>query len=637
MIIAKKNEREIFFEKNIKLLPPPLQEILLKVDKKKLWEKVDVRYNEEGYPLCMYYDNGNVFKINSEKPLQEAKRWYDEIEEKGAGAIFLYGTGFGYPLFEVLSRKQSHTLVLVFEENIYLFSAMLHYFDLEPFIKNQRVVFLIGEERDFKKVLQEIFYSIILTMCTNPSLAFTHCAKRNFKDKYLKIHKYVFSQISLMVFYVGNDHKDNLTGFTNFMHNVKMVLENPYLSCLKGYFKDFPAFIVANGPSLDKNISQLKRIQDKGIIICAESSVIPLIKNNIKVDVMAVLERTKYTYEYHFKNVKHQEDMVLLALGVVDKNVFPSFSGAKIPVFRKKEAISSWLNGHIGDESSLDAGANVSHMAFELAVLFGANPIVFVGQDYSYGDKGVTHSKDSVYLEEKGERARKILESKRVIYVEGVYGEKVPSNQLWIDFKRGLEEKIELNPNKIVIDATEGGAKIKGTVCKKLSDVIDEYCSKKIEIKPYEIINESKKNILIYQRKNKLEKLKKDVKSHIQLFIKLKKRAVEGKFDCIEMIRICDNEEYLNHKITLEETYQKNIKAYQMFLEDEVSRYFCQQVLFVYYYLMNKLGIIDSKEKTKEIFKLQYDFFHHLGVVCQGVLVSFEDAARLLEGIDLKL
>lgn len=79
----------------------------------------------------MYYDNGNVFKINSEKPLQEAKRWYDEIEEKGAGAIFLYGTGFGYPLFEVLSRKQPHTLVLVFEENIYLFSAMLHYFDLE--------------------------------------------------------------------------------------------------------------------------------------------------------------------------------------------------------------------------------------------------------------------------------------------------------------------------------------------------------------------------------------------------------------------------------------------------------------------------------------------------------------------------
>ena len=44
-----------------------------------------------------------------------------------------------------------------------------------------------------------------------------------------------------------------------------------------------------------------------------------------------------------------------------------------------------------------------------------------------------------------------------------------------------------------------------------------------------------------------------------------------------------------------------------------------------------------GKEKTKEIFKLQYDFFHHLGVVCQGVLVSFEDAARLLEGIDLKL
>ena len=636
MIIAKENEREIFL-KNIKLLPPYIQNTVLKVDKEKLWEKVEVRYNEKGYPVCWYHDNGNSFKITSEKPIQEAKGWYDEIEKKGAGAIFLYGTGFGYSLFEVLSRKQPHTLVLVFEENIYLFSAMLYYFDLEPIIKNQRVVFLIGEERDFKKALEGVFYSIVLTMCTNPSLAFTHSAKRNFKNKYLKVHKYVFSQMALLVFYVGNDHKDNLIGFTNFMHNVKTVLQNPYLSCLKGCFKDFPIFIVANGPSLDKNITQLKRIQDKGVIICAESSVIPLIKNNIKIDVMAILERTKYTYEYHFKDVEHQKDMALLALGLVDKNVFPSFLGAKIPVFRKKEAISSWINSQIGDGSSLDAGANVSHMAFELAVFFGGNPIIFVGQDYAYGDKGVTHSKGSVYLEEKGKRARKILESKTVIYVKGNDGEKVPSNQLWIDFKKGLEEKIVSYPDKTVIDATEGGAKIKGTVFKKLSEVIDEYCNKKIEKRVFQLINENKKDISLRQRKDKLENLKEDVDRHIQLFKKLKKRAVEGKFDCNKMIRICNEEDYLKHRMSLEEVYQKNIKAYQMFVEDGVSRYFCQQVIFVYYYLMNKLGIIDSKEKTKEIFKLQYDFFYHLGVVCQSVLVSFENVAEILDGIYLDM
>ena len=211
---------------------------MLKVDKEKLWEKVEVRYNEKGYPVCWYHDNGNSFKITSEKPIQEAKGWYDEIEKKGAGAIFLYGTGFGYSLFEVLSRKQPHTLVLVFEENIYLFSAMLYYFDLEPIIKNQRVVFLIGEERDFKKALEGVFYSIVLTMCTNPSLAFTHSAKRNFKNKYLKVHKYVFSNGFIGVL-CGNDHKDNLIGFTNFMHNVKTVLQTHTLAVLKDVLKIF--------------------------------------------------------------------------------------------------------------------------------------------------------------------------------------------------------------------------------------------------------------------------------------------------------------------------------------------------------------------------------------------------------------
>ena len=49
----------------------------------------------------------------------------------------------------------------------------------------------------------------------------------------------MFSQMALLVFYVGNDHKDNLIGFTNFMHNVKTVLQNPYLSCLKDVLKIF--------------------------------------------------------------------------------------------------------------------------------------------------------------------------------------------------------------------------------------------------------------------------------------------------------------------------------------------------------------------------------------------------------------
>ena len=73
-----------------------------------------------------------------------------------------------------------------------------------------------------------------------------------------------------------------------------------------------------------------------------------------------------------------------------------------------------------------------------------------------------------------------------------------------------------------------------------------------------------------------------------------------------------------------------------MFVEDGVSRYFCQQVIFVYYYLMNKLGIIDSKEKQKKYLSCSM-IFYHLGVVCQSVLVSFENVAEILDGIYLDM
>ncbi len=633
MIVAKPGQTKEIFQKNIQLLSPWLRDSVLKIDESKLWEKVQITYNDEGYPICRYVKENTSFQITSERPIEEAQKWCNSISLQGTGAIFMYGSGFGYCLFELFMQKQPHTLVILFEHDIYLFVAMLHYFDLEPLIKTNKIAILIGDIEDFAKAFDQLFFSIVFANCTAPTIAFTPIAQRNFKTQYQKIHHYTFSQLGLFVFYIGNDHLDNLIGLHNLLANMKEIIKNPYLSCLKDKYKDVPAFIIGNGPSLDKNIGQLQKVNDKGLIISTESAIIPLMKNKIKPDILTIIERTKYTYTYHFENINYSKDIALLCLGLVDKQVYPSFPGAKIPIFRNMEAINQWLNQHVGDGSALDAGANVSHLAFELAVYLGANPIVFVGQDYAYGPNGVTHSKDALYLEEKGKRAREILSSKPIVYVDSNEGTKIASNQLWIDFKQGLERKIATHPDKTIINATEGGAKIKGTIFEKLDWVIETYCTKPIQDPVYKLIAENKNKLSLAERKGGLKSFIKNMKEYVKLFRNLSREASKEKLSCQEMIRLAQSKERDQYRTILEETYQKNINTFQRYITDDLTRCFSQQTIFVYYYLMNRVGRIDTPEKITEIFQVQHDFFHHLNIVCQSVSIHLENAIEPLINI----
>jgi hypothetical protein len=632
MIVAKRHETNAMFQKNLQLLTPWLRESVLAIDENVLWEKIQITYNDEGHPICRFHGENASFLITSEKPIQEAKKWSSSISVQGSGAIFMFGSGFGYSLFEIFSKKKSQTIVVLFEQNIYLFSAMLHYFDLEPIIKTQKITILIGDVDHFAKAFDQLFFSVIFANCTSPIIAYTLTAQRNFKDQYQKIHQHIFSQLGLFVFYIGNDHLDNLIGLHNLLANMKEIVRNPFISCLKGKYQNIPAFIIANGPSLDKNIHQLHKIKDKGLIISTESAIIPLMKNDIKPDILTIVERSKYTYTYHFENNQYPDDISLICLGLVDKQVFPSFRGEKIPIFRKQESINEWMNRYVGDGSSIDAGANVSHLALELAVYLGANPIVFVGQDYAYGPEGVTHSKDALYSEEKGKRAREILKSKPIVYVESNEGTMIPSNQLWIDFKKGLERKIAAHFKKSIINATEGGAKIKGTKTEQLASVIEKYCDKSIPYRVNELIAKNKKKVTLIERKKGLAEFIENVKKYTRLFYLLGQKTAKGKLTCKEMIRLTkeDSEKY---RPFLEETYLMHMNTYQLFIEDDLYRCFSQQVIFVYFYLMNRVGLIDTPEKIIEIFSIQHDFFHHLNMVCQSVSVHLENAIEPLENL----
>jgi hypothetical protein len=631
MQIAKPHETKEIFLKNLQLLAPWQRSLVEKVDEDALWQRVEVTYNDEGYPICRFRQDEKMFQIVSAQPVAEAKTWCKALIKRASGSIFLFGSGFGYPIFEIFAHKMPHTLVVVFEQDVFLFKAMLYYFDFEPLIKSGKLMFFVGDAAHFEQAFSELFGSLNFFSCTYPTFCFMPAAQRNFKAQYLTIYKFVFARLSLLTFYIGNDHLDNLIGLCNLIANAGSIVCDPYISCMKDRYKGTPAFIVANGPSLDKNISQLKDIADKGLVISVESAIVPLIKNGIKPDILTIIERSKETYSYHFENRSLPEDMALICLAMVDKQVFPAFKGATIPVFRSGETINQWVNNNLGDGSAIDAGSNVSHLALELAAYMGANPIVFVGQDYAYGTKGTTHSRDASYYEKTGEEARALIESLPIIYVEGNDGKPIPTNPLWNGFKMGLEIKISAHPDILFLNATQGGAKIAGTKCAALSEIIAQYCTDKIPCRVNQMIEDHKKQISVPERMALLSHFAEDAVQYAQLLRSFAQETVKGKLDCKRMVQLSSVVDRKENEALINKTYKQNLNVFDTFLRNGLCRHFTQQMFFVYYYLVNQIGKIDSPEKVTEVMKLQHDLFYFLNIVIQSLSIHLENAAESLK------
>ena|GEM_PF-3132461 len=497
------------------------------------------------------------------------------------------------------------TLVVVFEQNLYLFKAMLYYFDLSPIMETQKIVFFIGDSSYFKRAFEELFFSMLFFSTTYPTTVFTLPAARNFKNEYMEIHRFVFNELTFLMSCIGNSHQDNMIGLQNLVANTKEILKNPYASCLEGKYRNVPAFIISNGPSLDISMPMLKEIQGKGLMIAVESAIVPLAKNGIVPDILVVVERTKYTYLYHFQDRNYSPDIVLLALAIADPRVFPSFAGEKIPVFRKGEDLNRWFNQILGDGSALDAGANVSHLAAGTAMHLGADPIILVGQDFAYGPGGVTHSRDAVASQEKGERARKLLHSIPTVSVEGNNGEMILSNRLWDNFRQGLEHMIEVHPEHHFYNATEGGAKIHGTERAELGQLIEQYCTEPIPCRVNELILKNKALVSAAERRTRLEKLIAAVGRYADSFRSLANETNLKKLECEKMMLLCAAEDHEKYYSILDETYQKNITSFYQYADDNLCRYFFQQLNCTYFHLLDRMGTIDTPKKTAQAFSIQ--------------------------------
>lgn len=263
-------------------------------------------------------------------------------------------------------------------------------------------------------------------------------------------------------------------GFEYFFANLPDVLRYPGVEVLRGLFANKPCAIVASGPSLDKNLSSLKRLENRALMIACGSAMKSVLNAGIKPELCIAIETNDVMYQFDSLAL----DSTYLTLTIRSYPELWRLKSRGFFGFTSTERADFTLLEKFGRSSVLDVGGSVSTAAFELAALMNANPIILVGLDLAYSPSGRSHAEgaDTKVEDFYGSFDSKDADEMKkqgIFFVDGYYGGKVPTRVAWMDYLLWFERKIKTASEKRirVINATEGGARILGAEHLSLSDI----------------------------------------------------------------------------------------------------------------------------------------------------------------------
>jgi hypothetical protein len=284
-------------------------------------------------------------------------------------------------------------------------------------------------------------------------------------------------------------------GIRNFAH----VAKNPMIGDLQTAFSGVPIIIVGAGPSLEKNIHLLKEAKGKAIILAVNRTLRSLQNAGIYPDLTITLEARDVHCQ--FEGIAIENIPGVLLATTVDRNLFELDAQCFVSYYNQL-ALDGWMFDPVDQCHEAGSRGTVSHSAFNLALRWGCDPIILMGQDLSfpggryYHKDGADGETEAVYDSEadrwklKGysqDRADTLKGEENVAFegtmVPGYYGQEVPTSTSFAQYRAWFEHVAEqVQGKRTLFNCTEGGAFIAGMDHKPLATVLDSLPNRQIDV-----------------------------------------------------------------------------------------------------------------------------------------------------------
>ncbi len=427
---------------------------------------------KDGNKAIVYVKDKSSIRLNSAyRPLNEAEEWAKQFNFNNISIVVsMFGLGNGIFARELMKRRKENDLLFVYEPSADIFLHTLANYDITDILQDDRVSISI-EGINPKEFTTQIYDYIDWTNLNSQIKCLHPQYDRIFTTEYADFIKILEDH---KIRTIVNKNTEAFWGATmtcNEIINLKHIKKCNILEDFVGSFsKDVPAIIVSAGPSLDKNIDELVNAKGKAIIFAVDSALKYLLQRDIIPNFVVTLDAAKSLS--HFSDERFKE-IPLLCKSSSNPQLMDLHRGRKI--FYANEIFMHNLFERIGKKQPVfGVGGCVATAAFAISIMLGFQRIIMIGQDLCYHGE-LTHA-GGVIL-----NARSAGEGAMML-VEDIFGNMVKARYDWYTYLLWFEETIAVCPQIEVIDATEGGAKIKGTKIMALSEAILKYCVKEIDV-----------------------------------------------------------------------------------------------------------------------------------------------------------
>ncbi len=222
------------------------------------------------------------------------------------------------------------------------------------------------------------------------------------------------------------------------------------------------AVIVGAGPSLDRNVEQLKHDGGSRVVIATDASVATLLSYDITPDIIVSMDDSPLTWQFFAAHLDALTTVPLVMPMEANHTLVRHYTGPVVFVNNLQKADENVLATQA--DESVACGRCVGHLAFHLAERMTTGRIIMIGFDLAF-ESDRYHTKHAAVPYNQGKGAT------TEVFLPGIDGAEVRSD-LGMMFYLNYFEKAIRECAIAVIDATEGGARINGATTLSLRDAL---------------------------------------------------------------------------------------------------------------------------------------------------------------------
>ena len=401
-------------------------------------------------------------------PEREASKFYAGLPLEGADVVVHFGWGLGYAARLLRERCRPDVKILVLEPDEDLHRLCRREGPGRDALEDPRFRFIVGPQ------VRQLFDDWGLEGCRETDRVLwvewprslqrhTELARvlqKDFKNR-------LRDQAANLLTHFENGR----TYFENAVRNLRFA-GDPVVGNLFGRFEGVPLVLVSAGPSLDRNIRHLQGLDQRCFILAVDTALRPLLAAGVKPHAVMIADPSQLNAQ-HILGAMPPETY-LIAEQAVDPSAF------RTATRRFQFSVGVFPDGlyrEFGlDRTALAVWGSVATAALDLACRMGADPVIFVGQDfaYSWGRDYASHTIFHGRTSPPGDPHR---------FEPDVWGRPVPTTESLIAYRDAFLRRIKEDPRRTFINASEGGILTERVDVRSLKDALYRHADRTRDVR----------------------------------------------------------------------------------------------------------------------------------------------------------